>query len=142
VFTHVYPNKQNVLEHIYELEESKKINEDEADTLLQNSAIPFMFTTTQEKILKLDYQKGVINKVDITERFGLDPRTNRIRFETLPHGWDQERLRHDPATARPFSAFNIDQVIRLRDSRAESYGEGWEELQRAVEERDLLQEFL
>jgi hypothetical protein len=139
VFTHVYPNKQNVLDNIEEAEEDNADTENATDKLLQDAGIPFMFTTTQEKILKLDYQKGVINKADITERFGLDPRTNRIRFETLPHGWDFINRSYDTSS---ISIYNEDQVRALRESRATTYGEGWNLLQRAIEERDLMGEFL
>jgi hypothetical protein len=138
VFTHVYPNKQNFLEHITELEENDILNDLEADSLLKEAGIPFMFTTTQEKILKLDYQKGVINKLDITERFGLDSMTNRVRFETLPHGYDFVH-REQPGLV---SVYNSDQVEALRHSRAESYGEGWSELQRVIETREIFEEFL
>jgi len=133
VFTHVYPNKQNVLDYINELDEN------DTEDQIKDAGIPFMFTTTQEKILKLDYQKGVINKTDITERFGLETMTNRVRFETLPHGWD---FVPGLESAQPFAIYNEEQGRALRESRATTYGEGWFQLQRAIEERDVLEEFL
>jgi hypothetical protein len=138
LFNHVYPNKYNVYERVEQLEEQQEITVDVATQIIQQAAIPFLYTTTQEKLLKVDYTKGVINKKDITERFGLSPETNRIRFETLPHGWNEERLRNDPATQRPFEGFNMAQVERMRQSRKATYGAGWDELQEALEEREAL----
>ncbi len=138
LFNHVYPNKENVFSRIEEEEALGVLETEDATEAIRTAGVPFMYTATQEKLLKLDYTKGVINKKDITERFGLSPETNRIRFETLPHGWNEERLRSDPTTQRPFEGFNMAQVERMRQSRKATYGAGWDELQEALEEREAL----
>lgn len=138
VFSHVYPNKHNLYERIEEMEKEGAINQEEATEMIKKASVPFMFTTTQEKLLKVDYTKGVINKVDITSRFGLSSETNRIRFETLPHGWNEHYLNDTEEGQRPFEGFNLEQVEQMKQARKETYGEGWEDLQQSLEEREAL----
>lgn len=123
VFAHAYPREKNVNQFIANIDERYNLRADNINTLMNSQYLPFMYTTQQDKMLKLDYQKGVINTVNQTGRYGLDPTRNCIRFETLPFGWERFPVAH---LDRDVLIFNSRHAERICENRPSTFLEGYE----------------
>lgn len=131
-FAHNYPNIEKVLENADRMLEEGSMTLDEIENYLNEALRPLITTSQQRKALKVDYQKGIINKANITERYNLDPHRNIIRFETLPFGWNEGVLSNDPVSQRPFEECSTCE----EHDRPENAQEGFFQVQEMVEQNE------
>lgn len=123
VFAHAYPSEKNINQFIANIDERYNLQPKNLNTLMNRQYLPFMYTAQQNKVLKLDYQKGVINTVNQTQRYGLDSTRNCIRFETLPYGWERFPEAH---LDRDVLIHNSENAERVCQNRPVTCLEGYE----------------